>query len=226
MASSLDTSTVVKNPPAETVAPLSGSPSMSGIAVLGFLVLWFVLALAASWFGWLENIPSPLLFVAGAAIPAAGFFAAYFGSESFRRWVLAQRLRTVTLVQVLRVVGFFFLIAYGKILPSVFALPTGLTDLAAAVTAPLAAFLLVSSEGLPRRGLLWWHIFGVLAEFISGTMGVLTSPTPLGILAGSLTSQPVCGWPLSLTPTFVGPVTLIFHLMAFCIVYARRDDIR
>ena len=185
-----------------------------------FLVLWFLLALAASWFRWLENIPSAVLFVTGAVIPAAGFFAAYLCSESFRQLVLAQRLRTVTLMQVMRVVGFFFLIAYGKNLPRVFALPTGLTDLAVAITAPLAAFLLVSSQGNPKPGLFWWHILGVLAELISGTMGVLTSPTPLGILTGNLTSQPVSGWPLSLTPTFVGPLTLIFHLMALCIIHA------
>jgi hypothetical protein len=162
----------------------------------GFLVFWFLLALAASWFRWLENIPSSVLFITGAVIPAAGFFAAYFGSESFRQWVLAQRLRTVTLMQVMRVVGFFFVIAYGKNLPRVFTLPTGLTDLAAAITAPLAAFLLVSSQGIPRRGLFLWHVFGVLAELISGTMGVLTSPAPLGILASNFTSQPVSGWPL------------------------------
>ena len=64
-----------------------------------------------------------------------------------------------------------------------------------------------------------WHTLGMLAALTSGTMGILTSGTPLGLLAGGVTGQAMSAFPLNLVPIYLGPVTLIFHLIALCILH-------
>ena len=71
---------------------------------------------------------------------------------------------------------------------------------------PLAAFLLLSRQSRAKSGLTYWRIAGMLAELASGALGIWTS------FAGRLNSQIIGAWPLSLTPTFLGPMTLIFFI--------------
>src|SRR5258706_1221002 len=129
-----------------------------------FLFVWFLGAAVPSWLGWLRNVPSAVLFFNGAAIPVSVFFIAYFTSDRFRRIILAQNLRQLTLIQVSRATGFIFFIEAGRRLPEAFAVPTGFTDVTVGVTAPLAGFLLISQFGSPEPGLAGWHVFGMLAE--------------------------------------------------------------
>jgi hypothetical protein len=44
-------------------------------------------------------------------------------------------------------------------------------------------------------------------------MGILASASPLGILAGEITTQAMGKFPLSLIPTFIVPLLLILHLI-------------
>jgi hypothetical protein len=46
------------------------------------------------------------------------------------------------------------------------------------------------------------------------SLGVLSSPSPLGILAGDVTTQAMGRFPLSLIPTFFVPLLAIFHLIS------------
>ena len=185
-----------------------------------FLCVWFVAAVGASASGLLDNIPSPILLVAGFVIPLAGFSGAYFYSDEFRRFVLAQDLRQLTFLQASRITGFIFFVEYMRgNLPAAFAIPTGLSDVTIGSTALIAVSRLVSRDGVPKRGFILWHRFGVFALLVSGGTGILTSPTPLGIFASDVTSQAMSRFPLSLVPTFLGPVVLILHLMALAIAH-------
>jgi hypothetical protein len=76
-------------------------------AILPYLAGWFVLALGISLSGCLDNVPSSIVLIAGAALPAAVYFGLYFGLAGFRRFVLGLDLRAVTLVQMSRMVGSF-----------------------------------------------------------------------------------------------------------------------
>jgi hypothetical protein len=182
---------------------------------LVFLAVWLAASLAASRAGVFADIPAAVLFVAGFLIPGGAFAAAYYHSDSFREWALAQNLRRVTLLQSLRMAGVIFLISYARgVLPAAFALPTAATDIASGLTALIAGFTMTRRNGAPKRGLLAYHCFGMLGLLISGTMGVLTSPGPLGALAHLGSSQAMAGFPLSLVPTFLGPVMLLLHLIA------------
>ena len=70
------------------------------------------------------------------------------------------------------------------------------------------------------------HVLGILGLIVSGGLAILTSPTPLGVLAASVTSQAMSDFPLSLVPTFLGPVVLILHLTALTIARDRRQVAR
>jgi hypothetical protein len=203
----------------------AGARTESKTLGIAFLFLWFAFALAMSLSGRLENVSSATLLISGSVIPAGSYFALYFGSARFRQFILGLDLRSVTLVQISRITGFIFFLEYSSgRLPALFSIPTGLSDAAVGITSPLVAFRLVSRQGLPKRGLACWHVFSMLAALLSGGLGILTSGTWLGFLAGEITSQAMSEFPLSLVPTFLGPVTLIFHLIALCIIHARRGE--
>src|SRR5260370_12641825 len=108
-----------------------------------FLFLGFLLALGISLAGVLDFAPSPILFISGALVPAAGYFALYFISSRFRQFVLNLNLRAVTLVEASRVTGFIFFLEYawGR-LPGLFAITTGATDFTVGITSMLVAFKL------------------------------------------------------------------------------------
>jgi hypothetical protein len=88
--------------------PTSVQPSVrvSGpkSAVL-LLAVWLAAAVLVSASGALQNIPSAIPLVLGFVAPASGYIALYFASARFRRFVLDQELRWVTLAQALRVCG-------------------------------------------------------------------------------------------------------------------------
>ena len=58
-----------------------------------------------------------------------------------------------------------------------------------------------------------WNVLGLLDLVMAVSLGILTSRSSLGILAGTTTSAVVVAFPLSLIPTFLVPVDLILHLI-------------
>lgn len=188
--------------------------------VVPLLSVWFVLAIVLSASGALQDIPSAVPLVLGFVVPASGYFALYFASAGFRRFVFDQNLRLVTLALASRTCGAIFFVKYAEgVLPGRFAIPTGISDVAVGLTAVVAAFRLVSNAGAAKRGFVTWHLFGILGLIVSGSLGILTSPMPAGLLATTPTSQAMNSLPLSLVPTFLGPVVLILHLMALSIAF-------
>lgn len=127
------------------------------------------------------------------------------------------------MLQASRITGFIFFIAYLRgDLPGIFAITTGASDMTIGATA-LVVSRLVSKNVVPRGRFPLWHLLGIAALMIDGGLGVLTSPTPLGVLATGVTSQAMSDFPLSLVPTFLGPVVLILHLAALAIARQRRQ---
>ena len=58
------------------------------------------------------------------------------------------------------------------------------------------------------------------------TLGVLSSDTPIGILAGETNTRLMGSFPLSLIPTFFVPLFLIFHLVVLAQLRRRLRPIR
>jgi hypothetical protein len=176
---------------------------------------WFLVALALSWSGFFERFSSATLFAIGTAVSATGFAVVYWFFESFRNYTRARSLKQLTLLQVFRLYGALALVkAYQGVLPALFALPTGIPDLFFALSSFYVSRRMVSSAGRPERGFYAWHLCGLLHLGIAAALAVLTSPTPFGLLAGEITSQPITRFPMSIVPTFIGPFVLNGHLSA------------
>jgi hypothetical protein len=165
----------------------------------------------------------PLAIAASALLPVIVFAIAYLGWPEFRAFALSANPALLTVAHTWRVAGITFLILYFRNqLPGVFALPAGLGDIAVGITAPFVAWGI--SRGITRSQLiLFWNALGLLDLAAAVTLGVLSSAGPLGILAHGITTQLMGRFPLSLIPTFLVPLFIIFHLITIGIIRQRKD---
>ena len=177
-------------------------------------VLWFLLAVAGSLLGVFDSEPRPPLPLGLAAVlPVALFAVSYLTSVRFQDFVLFLDLRLLTLAQTWRVGGIVFLILYQRgALPGVFAIPAGWGDFAIGITAPIVAWYW--RRPFPTKTFVVWNVLGSLDLVLAVTLGVLASRTPIGILAGDVTTRLMGQFPLSLIPTFFVPLLLILHLIS------------
>ena len=194
-----------------TTRPATGVRNLTAAA----LAAWFFLALGGSLLGAFDSGPRPPLPLGLAAVvPVAAFVVCYLTSARFREFVLSLDLRALTLAQTFRVVGIVFVILYFLgALPGVFALPAGWGDFAVGVTAPVVAWYW--KRPFPYRTFVVWNVLGILDLVTAMSLGVLASATPVGALAGDVTTRLMGQFPLSLVPTFFVPLLLILHLICF-----------
>ena len=178
------------------------------------LVAWFFLALGGSLLGVFDSEPRPPIPLGLAAVvPVAVFVFCYLTSTRFRQFVSSLDLRVLTLAQTWRVAGIVFVILYLQgALPGVFALSAGLGDMAIGITAPVVAWYW--KPPFPHKAFAVWNVLGSLDLVMAVSLGVLASATPVGVLAGDVTTRLMGQFPLSLIPTFFVPLLLIFHLIA------------
>jgi hypothetical protein len=122
-----------------------------------------------------------------------------------------------------RVVGVVFLLymAFGH-LPALFALPAGLGDIAAGIAATLVARKL--TQGMGRRGALWFNAFGMTDLVVALTLGALTGFQLLNVTPSS---APISELPLALIPTATVPLFFVLHITAVsALVRAPRTSLR
>lgn len=183
------------------------------VTILG---LWFLLALSCSLLGVFDSKQRPPIPLGATAIlPVIAYAIWYLRSGEFRQFVLAANLRILTLAQTWRVGGVVFLILYHRgLLPRVFALPAGWRDIVIGATAPLLAWAISSKKSFPKEIFVSWNVLGMLDLVMAVILGILASASPLGVLAGEITTQVMGTFPLSLIQTFFVPLLIIFHLMA------------
>ncbi len=136
-------------------------------------------------------------------------------SESFRRLVDVVPLPTLVGVQVYRVIGVMFLVAFAQDrLPAEFALPAGIGDVAVGLTAPLVAYGLVRRRRWSRPAALTWNVFGIADLVVAVATGFLTSPSAYQQLAFDEPNQLIVQFPFVLVPAFAVPVSILLHVFA------------
>jgi hypothetical protein len=179
------------------------------------LAVWFLFALGGSLLGLFDSGPRPPLPLGLAAVaPVVAFVAGYLTSARFREFVLSLDLRALALAQAFRVVGIVFVILYlYGALPGAFALPAGWGDFAIGITAPVVAWYW--KRPFPYRTFIVWNVLGSLDLVDALGLGVLASASPVGFLAGDVTTRLMGQFPLSLIPTFFVPLLLVLHLICF-----------
>jgi len=181
---------------------------------LSVLVAWFLLAvwlgLRGAFAGPAGGLPIGLAL--SLMVPLAVFaLDSRLGGplfEGLRRLDLASLIA----LQTYRVLGVFFIVAWmAGDLPAAFALPAGLGDIAIGAAAPFVAAAVAARRPGYRALAIGWSFLG-LADLVNALFqGVAHSPSPLGFLAGSITTQAVTRYPMSLIPTFGVPLALMLH---------------
>jgi hypothetical protein len=202
-------------------------PDNQGLSavLVGLLAAWFLAVLFAASIGVFDagtrysmSVPIPLGL--GAVLPVALFGLWFRTSSQFRQHLLSLNPVVLTAVQVWRVAGIQFLLLLAKgVLPPVFALPAGLGDMAIGVTAPFIAHALAQNK-ISARGFVRWQMAGITDLVVAVTLGVLSSPGRIGILARGTTTRVMGQLPMTLIPTFAVPLLVILHII--CIAQVRE----
>ncbi len=146
------------------------------------------------------------------AAPVAIAYTALRG----RRWLVAALDATpvswLVGLQVYRVMGasFVFLWLAGAV-PGAFALPAGLGDALVGLLAIPVARWTAGGEGRARRAAIAWNVLGVADLVNALTLGFLSAPGPLQLLAHDHPNALVGRYPTVMTPAFAVPLSLILH---------------
>ena len=180
-------------------------------SAIALIIAWFLASLSASAAHVFENQSARLaLPVAIAAITPLVLFGLWFAvSPGFRHFTRSLDPRILTIVQTWRIGGLVFVVLYGfGLLPGVFALPAGWGDFAIGLTAPLVAWRLATPAR--RNGFILWQVLGMIDLVMAVSLGT-TAPL---ISPSAQSMQPMTVLPLSMIPTFVVPLLLIFHFIA------------
>ncbi len=193
-----------------------GGVGAVGGAVVAVVVAWFAAMVAVSWMGGFDSVGRPPALLGIAAVVPVVVFAVLLRRVSvFRELVLGVEERWLTLAHTWRVGGIVFLILWAKgLLPGVFAFPAGMGDMAIGITAPLMAWGMSRGKPWPRGMRVGWHLAG-LADLVAAVgLGVLTSVSPIGVLASGVPTREMGLFPMSLVPTFFVPLLVMLHLAA------------
>jgi hypothetical protein len=185
------------------------------IAVGAVVALTLGISVTLSVTGWFEQFPALLLFGFGAVAVGIAFAVTFLLEHLFHRKVPIRNLRFLTYAQTLRFYGTLaYLEAANHVLPPLFAIPTGLMDDALAISSFYVARRCVTSDGRPARGFFLWHIAGLASLAISNVLAFLTVSPRWGFTQNGVTSQAMASFPMSIVPTWIGPMVLMFHLLA------------
>jgi hypothetical protein len=116
-------------------------------------------------------------------------------------------------LQVYRVLGgnFVALWALGGAIPGVFAIPAGFGDMLVGVLALPVAFYVASGAAGGRTAGVAWNILGITDLVLAVSLGFLSSPGPLQIIAHDQPNVLATSYPAVMTPAFAVPLSLILH---------------
>jgi hypothetical protein len=187
---------------------------IGGAAIIGWVALAIVLARAGFWETSPDDaLPPPPTIAFGIAVPTI-LGSLLLRSRTFKRWISHVPLHLLVGVQIYRVIGVLFLIAYAQDdMPAQFALPAGIGDILVGLTAVIVAVVLLKhGEQRARPTVLAWCAFGILDLVVAVATGLLTAPSPIQQLALDAPNAAIVSYPFVLTPTFVVPVSIMLHL--------------
>jgi hypothetical protein len=198
--------------------------STTWLAVVIPHTLWFAVAWSAAINGVFRTGASPL-----PLLPVAIFLPVMIGTPLL---LLSKRVGQVldampatwlVALQLYRVFGSWALAAWlhGG-LPGVFALPAGTGDVLTGLFAVPTAIAVASGTAKGRKAAIAWNIFGLADFAVAITLGMITSPGPVQLIAPSVPSIGAGAYPDVLTPAFVVPGSILLHALSLRQLIRRR----
>lgn len=186
---------------------------IGGAVVVGWVALAIVLARAGFWETTPDDALRPPNIAFGIAVPTI-LGSLLIMNGTFKRWIRRVPLHMLVGIQIYRVVGVLFLIAYAQgDMPAEFALPAGIGDMLVGLTAVIVAVMLLKrGEQRARTMVLAWCAFGILDLVVAVATGFLSAPSPIQQLALDDPNAAIVSYPFVLIPTFAVPVSIILHV--------------
>jgi hypothetical protein len=149
----------------------------------------------------------------GILSPIAIVVLLFIAWRPLRRLVEAVPQQWIVGLQLYRAEGVIFLVllAMGR-LPRQFAIPAGVGDVIVGLCAPLVATAVVRKWSHATTLLRVWNLFGLLDLVVAVSMGMLTSPSPIHLLAVDRPNELISLYPLVMVPVFLVPLAILLHL--------------
>ncbi len=127
-------------------------------------------------------------------------------------------------IQTIRIGGFFFLALMDmKLLPSQFALPAGIGDMAVGILAPLVVYAIAQQKSYARNVVIAWNLLGLLDLVVALTTGLLY----IGPFAAKVGASGVALYYLNyalLIPSIVVPLLAAMHFYSLYQIVSRQSD--
>jgi hypothetical protein len=198
---------------------------IGGAAVLGWLGLMFALA-KSGFFETTAQTSLPPRIGPAIVIPTI-LGCALLAVASVRRLIARVPLHWLVGVQLYRVVGGLFLIAWLQDdVPAEFALPAGIGDVTVGLLAPFVALMVVRG-GVERAwpAVVGWCALGITDLVVAVTCGLLTAPSAFQQLALDEPNAAITSYPLVLIPAFGVPVSIVLHVYAVARLSMRAQEV-
>jgi hypothetical protein len=182
----------------------------SAIVLLGWLAVTIVLAALGVYHVEATAIPTIQY---GIALPILAGVLLIWRSESGQRILAVVPQPWLVGVQLYRALGVIFLILYasGK-LPTLFAWPAGIGDIAIGLLAPIVGLAYARSPGKAAGLVRAWNLFGILDLVIAVTTGLMTTPSLIQPVQIAPNSDLMTVLPMVLIPVYLVPLSIILHL--------------
>jgi hypothetical protein len=183
-------------------------------AIAGTLV-WTTLIVAAAATGHFTPgtpgiaIQPPAIF----ALASVTLLIAWVFSSQFRRAMLSIPLQALVGLNVLRILGVFFVLKYfAHELAAPFGPVAGLGDtITGLVAIPLA--ISIARGSFSKSSAAWWNAFGALDLFTALTLGALSQDgVPFRVFFGEPGLTAMTQLPSVIVPTILVPIYLLVHL--------------
>ncbi|MGB8908099.1 MAG: hypothetical protein WCC84_05080 [Candidatus Cybelea sp.] len=147
------------------------------------------------------------------AVAIVALSIAWMFSAQFRRAMLSIPLQSLVGLNVLRVLGVFFVIEYfTHELAAPFGPVAGLGDtITGLVAIPLA--LSIARGSFSKSSVAWWNAFGALDLFTALALGALSqNGVPFRVFFGEPGLTAMTQLPSVIVPTILVPIYLLIHL--------------
>ena len=193
-------------PPADRTRALR----VSAAILIGWLALSIALAAMGVYHVGASAIPTIQY---GIALPILIGSLLLWRSDAVARLLDAVPQQWLIGVQLYRALGVIFLILYvaGK-LPSLFAWPAGVGDIAIGLLAPVVGLAYAraphDTAGLVRT----WNVLGILDLVVAVTTGFITSPSLIQPIDVQPNSELMTVLPMVLIPVYLVPLSIMLHV--------------
>ena len=184
------------------------------LSVTVLLVGWYLATLLLAWFEFYRGARARIPTIQyGLLVPIIVGVVLVWKWKLLGRVIDAVPQQWIVGVQLYRALGLMFLVLYaaGR-LPGAFALPAGVGDMIVGVVAPFVGVAYARNPhhaaGLVRA----WNLFGIADLIVAVGTGLLTSPSPIQMLAFDAPNELISAFPLVMVPVFLVPLSILLHL--------------